>query len=172
MRSQGISISQRPINDSIQSRLEGFSKLGQPILHPGRHFRVNRPGDQPEILQAFQRLGKHFPGNVRHVFLEIPESAHAVFLHGDHGQDGPFVPNLGEGTDHLSPIWERISRTGQKPSKFAIVYLSDNHQLLPRGNYRTFRYRLARLGESIYLCTKIQSFHKKQILKTNKIQAL
>ena len=23
-------------------------------------------------------------------------------------------------TDHLSPIWERMSRTGQKPSKFAI----------------------------------------------------
>ena len=162
MRSQGISISQRPINDSVQSRLEGFSKLGQPILHPGRHFRVNRPGDQPEILQAFQRLGKHFPGNVRHVFLEIPENRHTPY----------FCMATMARTDHLSPIWERISRTGQKPSKFAIVYLSDNHQLLPRGNYRTFRYRLARLGESIYLCTKIQSFHKKQILKTNKIQAL
>ena len=66
------------------------------ILHPWRHFRVNRPGDKPEILQTFQRLGKHFPGNVRHVFLEIPKTAHTVFLHSDHGQNRPFVSYLGE----------------------------------------------------------------------------
>ncbi len=54
------------------------------------------PGDKPEILQTFQRLGKHFPGNVRHVFLEIPKTAHTVFLHSDHGQNRPFVSYLGE----------------------------------------------------------------------------
>ena len=96
MRSQSISVCQSPINNTVQGRQERFSQFGQTVLDPWRDFRVDLTGDQPIILQAFQCLGKHFPGNIRHVFLEIPESAHAVFLHGDHGQDGPFVPNLGE----------------------------------------------------------------------------
>ena len=78
MRSQSISVCQSPINNTVQGRQERFSQFGQTVLDPWRHFRVNRPGDKPEILQTFQRLGKHFPGNVRHVFLEIPKTAHTV----------------------------------------------------------------------------------------------
>ena len=96
MRSQSISVCQSPINNTVQGRQERFSQFGQTVLDPWRDFRVDRAGDQPEILQTFKRLGKHFPGNIRHVFLEIPEAAHAVFLHGHHGQDGPFVSYLGE----------------------------------------------------------------------------
>lgn len=96
MRSQRISVCQSPINNTVQGRHERFSQFGQTVLDPWRDFRVDRAGDQPIILQAFQCLGKHFPGNIRHVFLEIPEAAHAVFLDGHQGQDGPFVSYLGE----------------------------------------------------------------------------
>ena len=106
MRSQSISVCQSPINNTVQGRLERFSQFGQTVLDPWRNFRVDRAGDKPIILQAFQCLGKHFPGNIRHVFLEIPEAAYAVFLHGHHSQNRPFVSYLGENVTYRAKTFK------------------------------------------------------------------
>ncbi len=106
MRSQSISVCQSPINNTVQGRQERFSQFGQTVLDPWRDFRIYLTCHQAEILQALQRLGEHFPGDIRHVFLEIPEAAYAVFLHGHHGQNRPFVSYLGENVTYRAKTFK------------------------------------------------------------------
>ena len=52
----------------------GLAEVTQGIFHPGRHFRVDGPGDQPVLFHGAEGVGQNLLADALQTFLQFIES--------------------------------------------------------------------------------------------------
>ena len=71
---------QRPANKGRDVRHEGLTAGGEAVLHPRRHFGINLPADETDLLQTFERLREHLLGAVCHLAVQLIETQRALVM--------------------------------------------------------------------------------------------
>ena len=73
---------------------EGLSADSKAVLHPRRHFGINLPADETDLLQTFERLGEHLLGAIRHLTVQLIEPQRALVVQLVQHQERPLVAEL------------------------------------------------------------------------------
>ena len=79
-----------PLPDRGQRNLERASAIGELVFDPRRNRGVNRPGQNPVVLEISQRNGQHALGDAIDRPVQFRE-AHPPVAEHRQKQDGPFV---------------------------------------------------------------------------------